>query len=857
MTGHDLTAPSGTLSPGPAPVVWGDVPPRNKNFTGRESILESLRRDASSRIMAVLPEDPLPQALQGMGGVGKTAIAIEYAYRYRSNYDVVWWIPSEQLPLVRSSLAALADKLGLEGAQTAGIDGAMAAALDALRRGRPYDRWLLIFDNADQPEDFREYIPRGPGDVLITSRNHRWQASIDTVQVDVFTRTESQAFLRKRVPIDMAARDTDRLADKLGDLPLALDQAGAMLAESGMPVDEYIELLDKQITKILAEGKSPEYPTSVTAAWTLSVDKVEKQLPQARELLRCCAFFGPDPIPRDVFRRSQATGTKVSDLMADPILLARAIRELGRFALVNIGGNRQISVHRLIQALLRGELGDEEQDVYRRDVHRILTAAAPGNPADDRLWQRFHELLPHVTSDTTGMVKSQDPGVRRFVLNMIRWLYLSGDLASCQNLAEKCVAEWTRDSPAGENDPAVIGAQAHYGNVLRELGQYEESSTLNEQTLRRARTVLGERDSVTLQVLTSFAADQRSRGNFAHALEVDNEAVRLNELNDEEAGRGASPQTMRALVNLALDHGLNSHYETAVDLSKRAHQLMSEAASGVSPTEVVISWYDMAWAARLQGLFTEARDVSEEAWDYGKERLGADHYATLRTANGLSIALRFLAPQRPAALELAHEVYEVSQRRFGEGHPDTMAAAINLTNVQRANGLLTEALELAESTVAKYPSVYGPEHPYNYGCIANLALLKRVTGNPSEAYRLNEAALAGLDMRLGRDHDYSLVVALNLASDLALGGETDRARALGEGTLRRLLKLLGRDHPLTLGCAANLVIDFRKLGRTEEAEELFADTMERYARTIGRGHPDAVVAASGNRLDFDFDPPPI
>jgi tetratricopeptide (TPR) repeat protein len=838
-------------------VIWGDVPPRNKNFTGRESILESLRREASSKIMAVLPEDPLPQALQGMGGVGKTAIAIEYAYRYRSNYDVVWWIPSEQLPLVRSSLAALAERLGLDGVQASGIDGAMAAALDALRRGRPYDRWLLIFDNADQPEDFREYIPGGPGDVLITSRNHRWQATIDTVQVDVFTRTESQEFLRKRVPIEIADLDTDRLADKLGDLPLALDQAGAMLAESGMPVDEYIELLDKQIMKILAEGKSPEYPTSVTAAWTLSVNKVEQQLPQARELLRCCAFFGPDPIPRDVFRRSQATGTKVSDLMADPILLARAIRELGRFALVNIGGGRQISVHRLIQALLRGELSEEEQDTYRRDVHTILTAAAPGNPAEDQQWWRFRELLPHVTSDTTGIVKSRDRAVRQFVLNMIRWLYLSGDLTSCQDLAEKCVKQWTADSPAGAEDPAVIGAQAHYGNVLRELGRYDESSALNYETLHRARTVLGERDPVTLQVLTSFAADQRARGNFAEALDVDSEAVKLNELNDKDSGEGASPQTMRALVNLALDHGLNSNYRTAVDLSKRAHQLMSEATRGVSPTEVLISWYDMAWAARLDGLYTEARDVGEEAWDYGKERLGADHYATLRTANGLSIALRFIAPLRLAALDLAREVFEVSLKRFGDGHPDTMAAAINLANVQRTNGLLEEALALGESTVSRYPSVYGPDHPYNFGCIGNLALLRRVTGDPVGARRLNETALAGLDARLGRDHDYSLVVAVNLASDLALAAETEAARALGEGTLRRLTKLLGKDHPLTLACATNLAIDLRELNRNEEAEELFTDTMARYTATIGPGHPDAVVAAAGGRLDFDFDPPPI
>jgi hypothetical protein len=238
MTDADTHVPRVT------PQIWENVPLRNRNFTGRDAIFSRLRQGTSSKIMAVLPEDPLPQALQGLGGVGKTAVAIEYAYRYRAEYDVVWWIPAEQLPLVRSSLAALAVRLGLESAMATGIDGAVAAALNALRLGQPFDRWLLIFDNADRPEDFRDYIPRGPGDVLITSRNNQWQETFDTVQVDVFARGESKEFLSRRASIDATESQTDRLADKLGDLPLALHQAGAMLGETGMPVEDYIQLLD-------------------------------------------------------------------------------------------------------------------------------------------------------------------------------------------------------------------------------------------------------------------------------------------------------------------------------------------------------------------------------------------------------------------------------------------------------------------------------------------------------------------------------------------------------------------------------------------------------------------------------------
>jgi tetratricopeptide (TPR) repeat protein len=846
MTESDVTVPQGA-----APVIWGDVPQRNKNFTGREAVLARLRQGASSKITAVLPEDPLPTALRGLGGVGKTAVAIEYAYRYRSDYDVVWWIPADQLPLVRSSLAALASRLGLEEAEATGIEGAAAAALEALRRGQPYDRWLLIFDNADQPEDFPDYIPQGPGDVLITSRNPTWQETIDTVQVDVFSRKESQEFLLKRGPAELTEPDTDLLAEKLGDLPLALDQAGAMLAETGMPVDEYIELLDKQIVKIMAEGRSAEYPLSVTAAWTISVDSARKQLPQAQDLLRCCAFFGPEPIPRDVFRRgTQATGTRVSDLMADSILLARAIRVLGRFALVTIGG-RAILVHRLVQALIRDDLSEQEQTNYRHDVHLILAAAAPKDPANDRQWPRYRELLPHVVADATNLARCRDPNVREFVLNMMRYLYLSGDLASCEAMSRHFIEQWTADS--GPDDPSVLAARRYFSDLLRQLGRYSETYDLVEGTLENANRVLGDRHRVTLALRSGFGGDLRARGDFFAALKLDQETRVLT----EEVFGANDPQTLNALSNLALDYELTSDYRKARELCQQAHNMMNEAnetASGVSATSVLISWSNLAWAVRLEGRYSEARDVSEEAWDYGREKLGPEHYATLRAAVGLSIALRRIAPEREDALRIARESYETCQKRLGGRNPDTMAAAINLVNVQRVNGLLDEALELAADTVNRYPGIYGPEHPYNYGCIGNLALLSRATDNPEEARRLNERALAGLDERLTRDHDYSLVVAMNLASDLAMLGESSAARALSEDTLLRLLRVMGKMHPMTLGCAANLALDRRADGATAEAEALIAETMGHYEATLGISHPDAIAAAEGRRLDFDFDP---
>jgi tetratricopeptide (TPR) repeat protein len=860
MTSAESNAPRGGI-----PVIWDGVPTRNKNFTGRDYILERLREGASSWVMAVLPTggphraesdpgNPIPQGVHGLGGVGKTAIATEYAYRYQSEYDLVWWIAADQLPTVRGSLTRLAQRLGLEASPTAGNDGLIEALRDALRRGEPYRRWLLVFDNADQPEDIQELIPAGPGDVLITSRNHRWESVIRTVPMDVFRPEESRDFLLKRVPGGLTDADADRLAKELGHLPLALEQAGAMLAEGLMPADEYLRLLKERTADIMSRGKpATGYPVTMTAAWRLSVDAVERSRPEALEVLRCCAFFGPEPIPRNVFRPGvQTAETIVGKVLASPTATASVISELARYALITLDNNA-VKVHRLIQALVRDDLSPEQQAAYRQEAHLIMAAAAPDFPDDATTWPRFQALLPHVNAEATELALSREFAVRSLARGVIRYLYGVGDYASALTLTERFIEQWTRDSgPDAEN---VLRAQRHLGNILRLMGRYPEAYRVTEEALGRARAALGETDTTTLSLRTGFGADLRAAGDFGGAYDLDTESRTLL----VETYGAEDIRTLRLVKGLALDHGLTGDYLRSQELFELAYAQMSNPNSGATASDIINAQVGISFAVRLQGQFDDARNMAQAARDYGQDEsgLGAEHPSTLDAVNAYLIAARRQPERRKEALEDSRTLLDLATRRHGESNPITLAIAVAWSNLLRTVGDPVKAMEVAAPTVERFKEVYGERHPFHYGSMTNLALLKRATGDAEQARGLDERAVRGLTARLGKDHHYTLTAAINQASDLAALGQLDGARALGEDAFGRLSDALGKDHAHTLGCAANLALDMIAMGDVAEGERLRLETLQRLKATYGEKSPDYVAAVARQRLDPDFDPPAL
>jgi hypothetical protein len=346
-----------------------NFPPRNLTFTGRADLLDQLHASLHPGQAAAVVQVQA-QALHGLGGIGKTQLALEYAHRHAADYDLVWWVTAEQPATIPGQLVALARRLGIP--EAADQAETVQALWDELR-GR--NRWLLVFDNAEDPADLRPWWPPNSGRVLVTSRNPAWAGLAATIPLDVLPRGEAVAFLRRRLGRDDPT--FDQLATALGDLPLALEQAAAYLEQTHTPPEEYLELLASRARELFALGRPATSEQTIATVWSLSLHRLHIEAPVAEDLLRLCAFLAPDDIPRRLLEdHPDLLPEPLAGAVRDRLSYQQALDALGRYSLAAIT-NDTVSVHRLVQAVVRHGLAPKQERQWVKITLRLVEATSP------------------------------------------------------------------------------------------------------------------------------------------------------------------------------------------------------------------------------------------------------------------------------------------------------------------------------------------------------------------------------------------------------------------------------------------------------------------------------------------------
>ncbi|MFI6052126.1 FxSxx-COOH system tetratricopeptide repeat protein [Streptomyces violascens] len=834
----------GPRFPGTVPRIW-NAPPRNPEFTGRSEALERMRDQLGRGLAVVLPQ---PQALYGLGGVGKTQVALEYAHRFMADYDLVWWINCARAGDVAAGLAELGGRLGGQGGDDIGV--ASREAVDLLRRGVPTERWLLVFDNADDPEALRRFIPPGgPGHILVTSRNQDWSQYGDALSVDVFRREESVEHLRRRAP-GLSVDEADRVAAALGDLPLAVEQAAAWIAETATPVADYLDQLAEQTAGVLSLNQPVGYPEPVAATWNVSIELLKERSPAAVRLLQLCAFFAPEPISAGLlYSQEMIDALKPYDpSLQEKLVLGRIIREIGRFALAKVDPVKgSIQVHRLVQAVVRSQLSEQERHEAQHTVHRILAGARPGGdePIDDPdTWPRFAGIWPHLGPSEARRCTEPEP--RRLLIDRMRYLWKRGEFTAASALGEELREQWREE--LGCNDIQYLYLRFHISNVCRSQGRYAEALELDEETLERQRVVLGPEHPHTYMTTSALAMDLGALGQYARAMDLATEAYDgFRTIFDD-----SHPRTLAAANNLALTLRMTGQYASARALDQEVYDRRTDVLGPEHPY-TLSSAMCLARDLREVGRYEDSVSLLERTYATSKQRLGRSFPGTLAAAKSLSVALR-----RTGRFEDARRLTQAARSRYRAKYtsvnPDSLACELNLAADQFAAGEHGAARDTAREVAAEYGKNPGPAHPYTLAALNNLGIYQWGCGDLPAAQEVLRGAIATMRDVLGAEHPHTLFAAVNLANVKADLGDLHDALELERAAVAGLGRTLGRHHPERLACSANLALTLDALGRRDEAQRLRSEALLELARLLGEDHVVVRSVRELRRAHRDLEP---
>ncbi|HEV2799522.1 MAG TPA: FxSxx-COOH system tetratricopeptide repeat protein [Pyrinomonadaceae bacterium] len=770
--------------------IW-NIPTGIQFFTGRREILEQIDEALTTSGTAALKQR---QAISGLGGIGKTQTAIEYAKRHRARYKVVLWAVAETRESLLSDFVAIATALNLP---ERNIQDQSLTVRAVKRWLETNTDWLLILDNADEPVIIEEFIPENSkGHILLTSRAQVFDniGILNPIELEEMTPGDARDFLLTRTGRDELEPDEatalEELAKELDYLPLALDQAGAYIKELRGSFQDYLTSYKQRGLALLEKGQpTGKYPKSVRTTWSLNFQQVEQTSPAASDLLRVSAFLNPDRIPNELISGgAMELGSELSAALAhvdtDPLALDEVLKPLIQYSLIHRDRkSKTYDIHRLVQVVLRDGM---DKDTTRLWVERTVKATARVFPDVDSIdlsqWDSIERLLPHAQA-CAELIKNNNLELLEaaHLLNLAgRYLHLRGRLQAAESLYSKALT--IRETLLGSEHPDVATSLHNQAWLRFNQGKYEEAESLSIRALTIRQEVLG----------------------TEHAHVADTLSL-LGNLYEEQGRYSASGQALHRALKIR------------------------EQLLGTDHPDVADSLSDIASLYITQDKNIEAESLLNRALTINEQAFGKEHFKIALILNSLGIihGRYSRSAEAQACYLLCIAIYE---RIFGTSYPALAPILTNLAQTYTEQGRYAESEQLIMRSLEIRAAGLGEEHPDIAYSLIKLAYLYKTQNRYTESEELYVRALKILEQSLGLYHPNVGIALLGLANL----NSNQRKYIKGEPFARRALVILknafGAEHREIMNAMFVLADLLQGLNRKGEAQRLKAQARKLQAK---------------------------
>ncbi|KAJ5538671.1 hypothetical protein N7494_008150 [Penicillium frequentans] len=859
---------------------------RDPDFVTREIIFRKIQEKISILGCRI--------ALVGLGGVGKSQLAIEISYLVRSQSPETWvfWVHASNAARFEQSFRVIANQVKISGRHDpeANIYQLVENWLQDEKRGK----WVLILDNLDDDELLRklpttgqegltkgrinyltkpllEYLPRSPnGSIVITSRTKEVALKTvhfkDLIPIEPMTHHEALELFLKKLRVSEPEREPEQemleLVEELNCIPLAIVQAASYIIQHAprCSISQYLTKIkksDRDATKLLGYEAGHLYPdweakNTILESWQTSFDHIRQKRSSAVDLLSLMSFFDHHAIPTDLLRvQPKSIDHLILELLKDSSSDEESsegnidqdfeddIIALRNYGFISFRGDRNmLTMHRLVQLTTRAWLKSHAQTEHWKEI--FIDKLYEEFPTGEyKNWGRCRTLFPHVKSALSQRPKSRE-SIRKWATLLYRgaWYALeTGNIMDGKELAFNSRKERVKIQSEEDDDyEESLASTTMLARAYSLEGRWGEAEQLEVQVLETSKTIFGESHPNTLMSMANLASTYRSQGRWGDAEQLE---VQVLETSKTIFGED-HPQILASMANLASTYRNQGRWEEAEQLEVQVLET-SKTKLGDDHPDTLTSLSNLASTYRSQGRWNEAEKLEVQVLETSKAKLGEDHPHTLVSMTNIASTYRNQGHWDEAE-QLEVQVLETSKTKLGEDHPHTLASMANLASTYRNQGRWEEAEQLEVQVLETSKTKLGEDHPDTLASMANLASTYKDQGRWKKAEQLNFQVTKTRKIRLGEDHPDTLMSISNLASTYRSQGRWNEAEKLEVQVLETSKAKLGEDHPHTLVSMTNIASTYRNQGRWDEAEQLEVQVLEANKAKLGEDHPHTLAS---------------